>query len=324
MTRLTSIIIPCYNAEKWIRECIDSALSQTYSPIEVIVVDDGSTDNSVAVIKEYGDKIRWISCENGGPSAARNRGIQLSKGEYIQFVDADDYISLDKVKQAVECLELFNTDIVYGDWCNQYHKVDGTTELSDYKINQPTDDIIYYTIAYNKIHVGSCLFKHEVFEKVSEFNESLRIAEDYDFFVRLALAGATFTYQAGCHYFYRIYGAVTASHGQGIDHPKAVELALNSMSLVLGEKGLSTDKYRHALACNYFSVARSYLMVRAISAADRCYEKCTKLSGTRKFKSDGNSNFEKVYNLFGWVIAARLISSFNSLQTTFKRLKIHL
>ncbi len=321
MTDLVSIIIPCYNAEKWISKCIDSALSQTYSSIEVIIVDDGSTDNSLTLVKEYGNKIRWISCENGGPSVARNAGIKLSKGKYIQFIDADDYISSFKVKQQLEFLEVSNADVVYGDWCYQYHQTDGTIELADYTTHQITDDILHYIIAYNSIIHGSCIYKREVFEKVVGFDESLKIAEDYDFSMRAALAGFKFSYQSGCHYFYRIYGATTASHGQGINYPQSVELALIKFYLALEEKELLTNKNRYALACNYFSVARSYLMLGATGAADRCYDSNKKLCDDRKFKPDGNSKFEKIYKLFGWFITSKLVNSLNILKITLKKLK---
>jgi glycosyltransferase involved in cell wall biosynthesis len=311
MIPLVSIIIPCYNAEKWIDKCIDSALSQTYRPIEVIVIDDGSTDNSLAIIKKYGNKIRWVSYDNGGPSVARNRGIKLSRGKYIQFIDADDYISSAKVKEHLEFLETSNADIVYGDWCNQYHKADGSVELSDYKINELTDDMLYYTIAYNKIHSGSCLYKRECIEKILGFDESLRIAEDYDFFIRLALTEVKFSYQAGCHYFYRRYNAITTSEGQGIEFPKSVELVLNRVTLTLEEKGLLTSNYRHAIACHYFTVAKKYLMLKESIASDHCYKKCKSLSDNHHFEPDGDSQFEKIYRLFGWGITSKLLYLLN-------------
>jgi glycosyltransferase involved in cell wall biosynthesis len=309
MTSLVSIIIPCYNAEKWIKECIDSALSQTYSPIEVIVIDDGSTDNSLSIIKKYGDKVRWVSYENGGVSTARNKGIQLSQGEFIQFIDADDYISPLKIEEQLRMLKASNVDVVYSDWCNQYHELDGSIKLADYKTHQPTDDILYYSLAYNKIHIGSCLYKCEVLEKVLGFDESLQIAEDYDFFIRLALAKAKFVYQPGCHYFYRLYNSNTASHGRGIEHPNYVQLALDKTSLSLAKKGLltSNSNYCHALAKNYFMTTKSYLMLGELTQANLCYRKCKDLSYNRRFKADGNSKFEKTYNLLGWELLSKLI-----------------
>lgn len=92
-----SIIIPCYNAERYIAEAIQSALTQTHPDCEVIVIDDGSTDGSLEVIKSFGDKIRWETGPNRGGCAARNRGIELAQGGWIQFLDADDVLTPDCV-----------------------------------------------------------------------------------------------------------------------------------------------------------------------------------------------------------------------------------
>ena len=90
-----SVIVPVYNVEKYLRKCLDSIIEQQYSNIEVIVVDDGSTDNSREIIKEYvsgNDKIKYYKKENGGLSDARNYGVQKATGDYICFIDSDDYI----------------------------------------------------------------------------------------------------------------------------------------------------------------------------------------------------------------------------------------
>ncbi|GBO54664.1 beta-1,3-glucosyltransferase [Pseudanabaena sp. lw0831] len=307
MNELVSIIIPCYNAEKWIGECIDSALSQTYSPIEVIVIDDGSTDASLSIIEKYGNKIRWASYPNGGPSAARNRGFQISKGNYIQFIDADDYISPVKVKDQIEFLKVSGKDIVYGDWCYQYHNVDNTIQHSDYKTHQPDEDMVYYILSANKILHGSCLYRREVIEKILGFDESLRIAEDYDFLLRLAFSGAKFGYLEGCNYFYRIYSPITASHGQGIKHPNSVKFVLDKTSFYLAQKNFLTGKYRHLLACKYFLVAKSYLMIGSFKQSNTCYEISNNFSETLRFRSEGSSKFEKAYNLFGWKVTSLLM-----------------
>ncbi|TYQ29324.1 glycosyltransferase [Pseudanabaena sp. UWO311] len=320
MTELVSIIIPCYNAEKWIAECIDSALSQTYSPIEIIVVDDGSTDRSLSIIKKYGNKIRWVSYENGGASAARNRGIQISKGKYIQFIDADDYISPIKVKDQVEFLKVSGKDIVYGDWCHQVYNDDNTIKSSSYITNQSSDDMTYYVISNNTIHSGSCLCKREVIERISGFDESIRIAEDYDFFVRLALSGAKFTYLQGRNYFYRIYSQITASNGQGIKHPNSVKFVLDKTSFYLAQKDLLTGKYRRLLACKYFLVAKNYLMLGEFKQSNTCYNISNNLSETHKYRSEGSSKFEKVYNLFGWKVTSLLMYALHFISMTINKL----
>ena len=91
-----SILIPCYNGESFVREAIDSALNQTWANVEVVVVDDGSTDNSVDILKSYGDRIICETGPNRGACAARNRAFELSSGDLIQYLDADDKLCLDK------------------------------------------------------------------------------------------------------------------------------------------------------------------------------------------------------------------------------------
>ncbi len=321
MTELVSIIIPCYNAEKWIGECIDSALSQTYSPIEVIVVDDGSTDASLSIIEKYGNKIRWASYANEGPSAARNRGMQISKGNYIQFIDADDYISPMKVKNQLEFLKLSGKDIVYGDWCHQVYDDDNTIKSSSYMTNQSADDMTYYVISNNTIHSGSCLYKREVIERISGFDESLRIAEDYDFFVRLAFSGAKFSYMEGCNYFYRIYNSITASHGQGIKYPNSVKFLWDRISLSLKEKDLLNSKYHYVLAYNYFFLAKRYMILGAFKEANDCYKISNSFSETQKFRPDGNSKFEKTYNLLGWKLTSVLVYASQFISNRMNKLR---
>src|SRR5206468_2833779 len=104
MPPLVSILIPCYNAERWIAQAIDSALAQTWPAKEVIVIDDGSTDGSLEIIKSFGDRIRWETGPNRGGNVARNRLLELSLGEWLQYLDADDYLLDDKVGKQIEFL----------------------------------------------------------------------------------------------------------------------------------------------------------------------------------------------------------------------------
>ena len=104
-----SVIVPVYNTEKYIKKCLDSIINQTYSNIEIIIINDGSTDNSELIIneylKEYPDKIKYYKKENGGLSDARNYGVTKATGDYICFVDSDDYIDInlfESLKMEVE------------------------------------------------------------------------------------------------------------------------------------------------------------------------------------------------------------------------------
>ncbi|GAB2479848.1 glycosyltransferase [Alkalibacterium psychrotolerans] len=110
---LVSIIIPTYNVERYVEECIESLLNQTYTNIEIIVLDDGSTDATVYLLKQYEDKIQLIvNSNNKGQGARRNEGMKLANGKYIYFVDSDDWIEPETVEEAVKQLEETQTDIV--------------------------------------------------------------------------------------------------------------------------------------------------------------------------------------------------------------------
>ena len=103
---LISIIIPTYNYAEYIQKAIDSVLAQTYKNCEIIVVDDGSTDNTQEIIEnKYKNKVRYYYQENKGAPAARNKGIKKSKGEYLSFLDADDYLTESSIENRLTVLE---------------------------------------------------------------------------------------------------------------------------------------------------------------------------------------------------------------------------
>ena len=101
-----SVLIPCYNAEQWIAEAIESALKQEYKNKEVVVLDDGSTDSSLDIIRTYEKYIRWESQSNQGGTAARNRLLELSTGEWIQYLDADDYLLPEKISSQTKDIHI--------------------------------------------------------------------------------------------------------------------------------------------------------------------------------------------------------------------------
>ena len=112
-----SVIVPVYNIEKYLRKCIDSILSQTYENIEVILVDDGSTDNCGAICDEYAKidpRIIVIHKKNAGVSAARNTGIMQCIGEYVFFVDSDDYLPIDSIEKLYNSINEYEADISIG------------------------------------------------------------------------------------------------------------------------------------------------------------------------------------------------------------------
>lgn len=113
-SKLISVIVPVYNVEKYLSKCIDSILAQTYKNLEIILVDDGSPDNCPKICDEYAKKdnrIKVIHKENGGLSAARNVALDIAKGEYIGFVDSDDFIAEDMYEVLYNLAEKYNAEI---------------------------------------------------------------------------------------------------------------------------------------------------------------------------------------------------------------------
>ena len=119
---LISIIVPIYNSENYIKKCLDSILAQTYSNLEVILIDDGSTDNSYNICKDYQKKdnrIVLLQQKNAGVSRARNHGLEVAKGEYIGFVDSDDYIEPEMYEILLNSIIESNSKIAI---CNYYYE----------------------------------------------------------------------------------------------------------------------------------------------------------------------------------------------------------
>ena len=113
MNPLISVIVPVYNNADHLKDCIQSLKAQSYDNLELIFVNDGSTDNSAEILQKE-ESIRLINKENGGAASARNRGIDEASGEYITFVDADDYISPDYVKKLYGLIEKYQVQIAFG------------------------------------------------------------------------------------------------------------------------------------------------------------------------------------------------------------------
>lgn len=187
MTCKVSIIVPVYNVEQYLQKCLDSILSQTLSDIEVICVDDGSTDNSLKILYDYqrkDNRIHVVSQENAGPGAARNKGIELSQGEYIGFVDADDFIEKDMYRKMVSRAEKYNADIVIA---NSYLYFDKTMDkqiFRDMTLFTKFENEEYFTAKQHPqiltiVGMWDRLFRKSFVNQISFSNPVGRFYEDH-------------------------------------------------------------------------------------------------------------------------------------------------
>ncbi len=195
MNPIVSILIPCYNAERWIEQSISSALNQTYKNIEVIVVDDGSTDRSLEIIKSFSQQIYWETSENRGGNITRNRLLEISKGSWLQYLDADDYLLPDKVAQQVEFLNHnFDTDIVYSPSIIQHHYSQGdNTNKAVLPIPQPHDPWILLARWYLP-QTGSPLWRKQAILEVGGWRENQPCCQEHELYLRLLQGDKKFNY----------------------------------------------------------------------------------------------------------------------------------
>lgn len=182
---LVSVIIPCYNGEHFVRDSIQSSLDQTYRHVEIIVVNDGSTDGSLDVISGFGDRVKVIDQNNMGLPGARNSGIEASTGKYLAFLDADDYWATNFLEKMVDALEGCNAGIAYCGWQNV--GLDNDRGLPfvppDY---QSAPDKLELLIENTRWPVHAALVRKELVTEIGGFNRKWTTCEDFALWIEIA------------------------------------------------------------------------------------------------------------------------------------------
>ena len=183
---MVSIIVPIYNIEGYIRECIDSILAQTYPDFELILVDDGSPDNCGRICDEYAEKdvrIKVIHKENGGLTSARNAGLSVAKGDWIMHVDGDDWIEPDMIESLIEAAKATEADLVFGDFM-KYGPYAGNYKLPTWSIDKK-DSMSRY-IAYTWTTIWGSIAKSSLYtEHCLKSPDGVSYCEDFHLIVRL-------------------------------------------------------------------------------------------------------------------------------------------
>lgn len=218
---LVSIVIPAYNCDDTIEEAVESCLCQTYPFIEVIVVNDGSTDSTVDVLAKYGGKIKLVNQTNGGLGAARNSGQHIACGEYIAWMDGDDIAHPDRIAVQASILNRYPTIVMVSSDFSSFYSNEPDFEVSSItnyyssvnrlggirKIYNNSETILIRTTSENHhyqmywgrvykqllwgnfVHPGTVLVRRSIINKTDGFDETLRYSSDYDLIVRLARFG---------------------------------------------------------------------------------------------------------------------------------------
>ncbi|MDO5558725.1 MAG: glycosyltransferase [Oscillospiraceae bacterium] len=261
-----SLIIPVYNVEEYISECIQSILSQEYHNYEIILVDDGSTDNSAAICDEYSEKysfIKVIHKSNGGLSDARNAGIDNTDGEFILFIDSDDYIERSSLKKIVNVIDNLNVipDIVFLEGVKIFP--DGSIAALDNFINGKSinnndkNAVLNYIASLSKFPGSVCtkLIRRNFLTDNSLYFQKDLLSEDIDWMINALLKAENYGYCESRYYYYRQNrnGSITFSAGL-----KSVESLLFIISKWSSFQSDHTKEINSVLAYEYMIMLFNY------------------------------------------------------------------
>ena len=209
-TPTVSVVIPNFNRMDLIGETLDSILNQTRPPDEIIVVDDGSTDGSIDILKQFQPRVTLLTQENAGPAAARNRGFSASRGRFIQFFDSDDLCAPNKIEVQLAALHNTGADVAYSPWL-QAELRDGLAVYRELPLqqrplpsNRPPE---YFFLRSWVTTFQPCLFRREVLEKAGPFSEDLKPSEDSELLLRILLTGAKLVHVPNTLVLYRLHSS---------------------------------------------------------------------------------------------------------------------
>jgi glycosyltransferase involved in cell wall biosynthesis len=183
---LVSVVIPAYNNAQYVTQAVDSALTQTYSPVEIIVVDDGSTDNTAELLAGYRERISFVRQENRGPAGARNAGIRQARGELLAFLDSDDLWFPEKLERQVPVfLKNPRVGVVHSDWLRLDRGADGYRPST--RPHHECNGNCYHRLFFdNCVHTSTAVLAQACVDKVGLFDEGIRGCEDYDLWIRVS------------------------------------------------------------------------------------------------------------------------------------------
>jgi len=182
MGSVVSVVLPVYNGELYLSQALDSLLAQTYRPLEVIAVDDGSTDSTAAILRAYADRVITIRQPNQGTAAARNAGIARATGPYLSFMDADDILHPEKIERQVACLEVHPEAHLCNSYVQNFWMSDIAHEkerLRDWSMATPQPGFLLQAI----------VVRRPAFDRVGLFDDRFRVANDTEWFIRVGEMG---------------------------------------------------------------------------------------------------------------------------------------
>lgn len=302
-----SVLIPCYNAAPYVAAALESVLAQTWREIEIIAVDDGSTDTTLEILRSFEPRgVKVISQSNRGQCAAANRGFDASNGELVKFLDADDIISPDMIERQVTRLAGRADAVALGEWARFY---DGDIFAAQFEMHPmyrdatPVDWLVQeWVSAQPMMQCALWLVPREVLDRSGLWDERLSLVNDFELFTRVILNVTDILFTPGARLYYRSGLAGSLS---GLRSRKAVESAF--LSLMLGTRHLldAENSSRTRLACANLLQDFEYTYYPAhADLRAKVRVRAAELGGANLLPS-GPPGFHRLRKWIGWRAARR-------------------
>jgi len=306
MKPLVSILIPAFNAAPWIAQTLDSALAQTWPQIEILVVDDGSTDNTLDIARSYKNKsLRVISQPNAGAAAARNTGLRAALGDYIQFLDADDLLAPDKIeRQMLALAEAPANSIASSPWGRFENAPEQAvfTPEENWRDSAPVDWLCLNFAGRGMMPPAAWLVPRRLIAATGPWDERLSLNDDGEYFCRVLLASPAIRFCPDARTYYRsnVVGSLSAR-----TTPAAWRSAFLSHELCAKYLLAHQDSPRTRRACADLFQRLAFAVFPdepALAAQSGAH---ARLHGGSALRPGGGRLFRLLSALFGWKIARR-------------------
>jgi glycosyltransferase involved in cell wall biosynthesis len=307
MSPLISILIPCHNAARWLPETLESALAQTWPRREVVVVDDGSTDDSLAVARRFEPRgVRVIAQANRGASAARNAAWRASQGEWLQFLDADDLLAPDKIALQFALAASTGPDFAL---CSRWTRFTTSFADADFRPqplccdSDPVSWMVRKLGDSDMMHPAAWLTSRQLLDRAGPWNESLSLDDDGEFFSRVVLASRGVRHSPAAVSYYRsnLAGSLSARHTAAAWRSAFLSHQLCAEGLLRQEESPRT---RRACA-NLFQRLAYAVYLDCPELLPACVREVRRYGGSDA-PSEGGAPFRFATKLLGWKAAKQL------------------
>jgi glycosyltransferase involved in cell wall biosynthesis len=321
MSDLVSIIIPAYNAERWIRETIESALAQTWQPKEVLVVDDGSTDRTLEAANAYLDRgVRVISQRNQGAAAARNTGLRAALGSYVQFLDADDLLHPRKIEfQMRGAADGRRSRVLLTCRWGRFFRRPAEAQFAPDGLWQDLSPVDWILTKFNDnrfMSPASWLVSRRLVEDAGPWNESLSLDDDGEYMCRLVAASEVVRFVADAESYYRIGNASSLSSQRS---ERALQSGYSSMRLCIEHLRSLEDSERSSRACvRLLQDNLAHFYPEHAALVDQCQRLALALGGKLTPPVE-RFHFKLFRGIFGWRRAKQLRAALNDVKLRYRR-----